>query len=338
MAVRTRGRRPKAEIQEEFGKIKEDSEQDKLSFDAKAAELAKLHDAEVKKAVSDITVEDIVQNLANLGLEVSKALSSLSTKLVEQTELLNSVRAAVTFERKELERLHKIDVVATATDYLIEEYDIKKKQLNEEIETVRKHWEEEQEVREREQKEYDDSLKKNRAREKEEFEYQKGSERKKEHDKYEEEQHVLGRKNKEKQEALEKSWTQREAVLKEKEEELARLKTEVTQFPERLKKDMDKVIAETTRTLESKHKQDMLLFQKEIETEKRLAELKNKPLEEAVSRQFAQIEALQARLEEAKKQVQDIAVKAIEGASGARALAHVNQIAMEQAKTRTTSS
>ena len=42
----------------------------------------------------------------------------------------------------------------------------------------------------------------------------------------------------------------------------------------------------------------------------------------------------QKQLDEAKQQVQDIAVKAIEGASGARALSHVNQIAMEQAKTR----
>jgi colicin import membrane protein len=32
--------------------------------------------------------------------------------------------------------------------------------------------------------------------------------------------------------------------------------------------------------------------------------------------------------------VQDIAVKAIEGASGSKALSHVNQIAMEQAKNR----
>jgi hypothetical protein len=36
----------------------------------------------------------------------------------------------------------------------------------------------------------------------------------------------------------------------------------------------------------------------------------------------------------ATQQVQDIAVKAIEGASGARALSHINQIAMEQAKNR----
>jgi hypothetical protein len=32
--------------------------------------------------------------------------------------------------------------------------------------------------------------------------------------------------------------------------------------------------------------------------------------------------------------VQDIAVKAIEGASGAKALSHLNQVATEQAKNR----
>jgi hypothetical protein len=37
---------------------------------------------------------------------------------------------------------------------------------------------------------------------------------------------------------------------------------------------------------------------------------------------------------EAKQQVQDIGVKAIDGASGAKALSRINQIAMKQAKNR----
>jgi hypothetical protein len=43
---------------------------------------------------------------------------------------------------------------------------------------------------------------------------------------------------------------------------------------------------------------------------------------------------VEKQLGEAKQQVQDIAVKAIEGASGAKALSHINQIAVEQAKNR----
>jgi len=57
-------------------------------------------------------------------------------------------------------------------------------------------------------------------------------------------------------------------------------------------------------------------------------------MQAALQQQTAQNNKLQAQLDEAKKQVQDIAVKAIEGASGAKTLSHVNQIAMEQAKGR----
>jgi hypothetical protein len=46
------------------------------------------------------------------------------------------------------------------------------------------------------------------------------------------------------------------------------------------------------------------------------------------------MDTLRKQEDEAKRQVQEIAVKAIEGASGARALTHVSQIAMEQAKPR----
>ncbi len=41
-----------------------------------------------------------------------------------------------------------------------------------------------------------------------------------------------------------------------------------------------------------------------------------------------------SKMDEAKKQVQEIAVRAIEGASGSKTPAHVNEIAMEQAKHR----
>lgn len=53
-----------------------------------------------------------------------------------------------------------------------------------------------------------------------------------------------------------------------------------------------------------------------------------------MGRQAAQIAALEKQLDSAKQQVQEIAVRAIDGASGAKALSHINQIAMEQAKTR----
>ncbi len=195
-------------------------------------------------------------------------------------------------------------------------------------------WNEEESGRERERIEYEENLKKLRQREKEEHEYQKNIERKKEQDDCDEAQRQQERKTKEKQEALEKSWQARESALKEREEEINRLRKEAAEFPEKSRLETEKTVAEAVKAAEAAHAQELLVLRKDAETEKRLSELKIKTLEETAARQFSQIEGLGQRLEEAKRQVQDIAVKAIEGASGAKALSHVSQLAMEQAKFR----
>jgi len=330
----SRPKRSKAEVEKEFSKITQEAEERKESSNPKAEELARVREAEARQAVEGISVEGVVQKISGLGLEISKALAELSGKLVSEVDRLSAVREAVALETKELERLHKIDIAATALDQLIQDYRLQKETLEAEISSQRTAWAEEERERDRAQKELEENLKKQRQRETEEYEYKKALERKKAQDKYDEDVRLLEKKNKEKQEALEKSWQQREAALKEKEEELARLKRDVDEFPARLKKETDAAAASAVKMTEQRLEQQMLLFKKDAEADKRLAELQIKALQDMVSRQVAEIEILQKQLEEAKKQVQDIAVKAIEGASGAKALAHINQIAMEQAKTR----
>ena len=104
-------------------------------------------------------------------------------------------------------------------------------------------------------------------------------------------------------------------------------------YPVKLQKEISVAVIEKTKSLDDKYKHEMFALQKDIETDRKLAELKIKTLDEMSGKQSIIIEALQRKLEESKMQVQDIAIKAIEGASGSRALAHVNQIAIEQAIT-----
>ena len=327
-----RPKRAKSEVQEEFAEIRRDVEAARETADAKAEEVARLRAQETRQAVDGVTVEGVVQRISGLGLEISKALSDLSSKLAQEVERLSVVRDAVELERGELERLHKIDIAATALDQLVQDYAHQKDHLEGEIAAQRAAWEDESRTAERERKEQEEALKKARAREIEEYEYKKNLERKKAQDKYEEDQRLQEKKNKERQETLEKSWQQRETALKEQEQELARLRKEAQEFPETLKTESEKAAVLSAKAAEQKSAQEILLLKKESETEKRLAELQVKTLEETIARQAAQIAALQKQVDEAKLQVQDIAVKAIEGASGAKALAHINQIAMEQAK------
>jgi hypothetical protein len=329
-----RPRRGKQEVEREFATIEHEAAASREAANAKAEESARLREAEVRQAVEGATVETVVQRISGLGLDISRALGELSDKLTQEVNLLASVREAVALERKELERLHKIDIAATALDQMVQDYAREKQRLEAEVAAQRAEWEEESRTAERERKEQDETLRKQRQREIEDYEYKKQLERKKAQDKYDEEIRLQEKKNQERQEALDKSWQQREAALKEREEELARLRKEAEALPLRLKQEADAAAKEAARAADARYEQQMLVLKKDAEAERRVAELQVKSLEEMVGRQAVQIAALEKQLADAKQQVQDIAVKAIEGASGAKALSHINQIAMEQAKNR----
>jgi len=332
--VPVRVKRVRADVEKEFAKIQEEVERAREAPDAKAEEAARLREGEVRGVVEGLTVEGIVQRISGLGLEVARALSDISAKLTDETQMLASVREAVALERKELERLHKIDIAATTLDQMVQDFTREKQQLEAEISSQRGVWEQESDRVERDRREQEEALKKQRQREIEDYEYKRNMERKKAQDKYEEEVRQTEKKNAEKQETLENSWKQREAALKEQEEELSRLRKESADFPARLQREAAAAAAQARSETEARLEQQTLVLRKDAEAEQRLGELRAKTLEELVARQQAQIAALERQLADAKQQVQDIAVKAIEGASGAKALSHINQIAMEQAKNR----
>lgn len=329
-----RGRRSKAEVQREFAEIEEQVQAARESADPKAEQAARQQEAGVRQAVDGVTVESVVQRVSGMGLEVSKALAGIAEKLTAEVELLASVRAAVALEHAELERLHHIDIAASSLDQMVRDYAAEKQRLEAEIAEQRSEWEASTAAGERERKEQDEALKKQRQREIEDYEYKKQLERKKAQDRYDEEIRLQEKKNQERQQDLEKSWQLREAALKEREDELVRLRKESDEMPARLKKEAEAAAKEATRAAEARLEQQLLVMKKDAETERRLAELQVKTLEETVARQAAHMAGIEKQLTDAKQQVQDIAVKAIEGASGARALSHINQIAMEQAKNR----
>jgi colicin import membrane protein len=329
-----RPKRTKSEVQHEFDDIQQEVSAARETANRKAAEAGRIHDSEVRQAVQDITPESVVTGISALGRDIGRTLSDLSDKITAEVQRLQSVREAVRLEQEELTRLHKIDVAATALDQLVQDYQREKERLESDISTRRSEWEEEVRTTERDRKEVEDQVRKQRQREIDEYEYKKALERKKAQDKYDEEQRLLEKRNKERQEELERSWQLREVALKDREDELARLRADAAAFNERLEKERHAAAAEATKEAERRFEQQILVLKKDNETEKRVSDLQIKSLELTIAKQAEQLGALQKQLDEAKQQVQEIAVRAIEGASGAKALTHINQIAMEQAKNR----
>ena len=100
---------------------------------------------------------------------------------------------------------------------------------------------------------------------------------------------------------MEKSWQQREETLKSQEAELASMRKTVEGYPANLQKEIDKAVAEAIRRTEQKLAHEIELLKRDSDSEKRIAELKIKTLEESLLRQLAQANSMQEQLEEAKK-------------------------------------
>ncbi|MDQ2839744.1 MAG: hypothetical protein M3Y72_01620 [Acidobacteriota bacterium] len=330
----SRNQRSKAQVQQEFGAIREEAETAREAASPKSVEIEQRRAAEVRQSVESVSVDSVAQRISALNGEVSRTLLELSEKLTTEVDLLARVRDAIELERQDLERLHKIDIAATSLDQLIQDYSRERERLGTEIETRRAEWEQEARTAERERKEAEEALRKQRQRENEDYEYRKQLDRKKAEDRYDEEAHLLAKKNEERQAELERTWAQRELSLAEKEEELTRLRQQVEELPQRIAAEKQTALAEATQQVTARYEQQILVLQKDAEAERKVATLQVAGQQETLKRQTEQIAVLEKAVEEAKRQVQDIALKAIEGASGSRALAHVNQIAMEQAKGR----
>ena len=329
----SRSKRSKVEIRREFEDLQEEISV-RETLDPKVEASLKAREDEVRAEVAEVGVEGVVQRIAGLGLDVTRALSEVAEKLTAEVRLLSSLREASILERQELERLHQIDIAATSIDHLVKEHEEKRLALEAELNAKRVNREADNSRLERERLEQAEALERQRRREVDDYEYRKALERKKAQDKYDEEQRLLARQNAERQETLQKDWQRREAALKEREEEIAGMEDRVAAFPACLAGEVEKARQEARREVEAQLERQMLLLEKDAAAEARVAQLSIKALEQQLVAAAGQIATLEKQLAEAKQQVQDIAVRAIEGASGARALSHINQIAMEQAKNR----
>lgn len=335
----------KTEIMDAYENLKAKLEEfsTRTTTDKKVEEIIKTEERKIVERASSYTVENIVKGLADLNLHMGKALTELSEKLTSEASKLDELRQAIDVESRQLEEIRDIRVAADTLALLIQEYETKKKTFEEEtkekeeafarlVRQKKEEWDKEQASHDTMVKERNAALTKERDREREEYEYNLALTRKKDKDVYEQQKTALFRELEEKRILQEKEFTERESVISASESELAELRKKVETFQAALDKGIKE--AEERATLATQQKADMAakLIAKEIEGEKKVLELKIISLQEQVNKQTGQIESLTKQLADANNQVQAIAVKAIEGASGAKTLTTVQEIALEQAK------
>jgi hypothetical protein len=333
----------KEDILKAYAELKDRYQEQAALVTEKKAEVAKASETALVEKASTYTVDSIIKGLADLNCNVGKALTDLASLLTVEADKLGEIRSAIEIETRKLRELYDIDVAAETLALLIQDHEEKKSQFEAEraaaearFETEtsakRAEWKKDQEAYQAALKENDARIKKEREREKEEYEYNLVLARKKDNDLYMENKSTLEKELQAARQKQEQECAARETALTTRETELAELRTRMSNLPAELSTAIEQARKETATQCENQFKQEAILKIKENETDKRVAELRIASLEETASKQALQIETLTRKLEDSSNQVQAIAVKAIEGASNARALNSINEIAMEQAK------
>lgn len=283
----------------------------------------------IVKDASQNSTEKIVKGLAEIKLEIGNSLDTLEERLISEFKKLTELQQAIEIEQKDLENIHEIKVCADGLAALLQAQKEKRLQFEREMEEKknifetemaqkRLQWKKEQDDFELSRKEKDLRLKKEREREEEEYTYALQLKRKKDNDSYEAKRSALEKELNEKRATVERELSDREAFLSSKEKELEDLKAQVAEFPKQLEKAIKDTEKSVMEKLEFTYKHQAELAAKEIEGERKLNKQLISALEAKIKEQDEYISQLTQKADQAGKQVQNIAIKAIEGASSQR--------------------
>ncbi|NET10732.1 MAG: hypothetical protein F6K16_39790 [Symploca sp. SIO2B6] len=294
------------------------------------------------------SVNNILRVLTQLQESFGGAVSNLSETLTQEAVSLQGIQTAVTEQEEQLVDLYELDADEINVDSLIqdyeesektfgEEFDIRQGEINEEVNQARKDWSKEQEDYYRLVHERNDEASKLRQREAEEYLYDLQLERKLSTDTYDQTKKQLYQELEDIQAEQEKEWNTQEEAIATREKEFEELKNKAEALSDELDAAVKKAKEEGKgiATHQAKVKAD--LREKEVAGLKRSYELRLDFLEDTIQDQDERIHSLSKQLDAALKQVQDLAVKAIEGTSDSNSFEAMREIALEQARNQSKS-
>jgi hypothetical protein len=240
--------------------------------------------------------------MTELAKNVSSNLDALLRQMLDDVEKFENLRQAIDLREKQLQSLYHVEVAATTLETLVAEYADKKRafelehttqhaELSDSIATKKRSWQ-------REEEEYEYTLKLHRTREQSQFE--EGIRKK------------------------EAEFQVREDTIKTTEDELETLRSRVANISAEQEKFLQTAEQNVTKRLVAEHTAHTALLEKTWESEKRIFELSFANLETQYKRLETEVIHLKKEAESAQKKAQELAVTVIE--HGGRHSVHRNDM------------
>jgi len=296
-----------------------------------------------KEAMETVIVADslsmkgIGSEIGNLKYEIGNLLVQLSNRLEDGLSKYENVKKAVVLKEKELTEIYEIEKNASSLLALIdaqrmkaEELEVKRnremEELEAEIEATRSEWEQEVNQHEAALKETAAEEKKKRERDAEEYGYSFQRKQTIAHEKFEDEKERIERELQLKRDQVEQELTNREQVLAEQEKEIEELRKKVSGFPIELENAVNKTLKDAKEKFTKEFESQKLLLVKEKDGERNVLRARIDSLDKSLQEKSGQIVQLSGQLEKSYGQVQDIAVKSIEGSANLKTISSIEQI------------
>lgn len=281
------------------------------------------------EVANSLSNDQIVRSCAELKLQLGKALDELETRFSDEYRKFTEIQKAIQAESVRLEEIHEITVNADSLAALLAAQKERKERFEETtakeehdfqeaIAQQKVQWTKEKETYLQQQAEEKKSSQKAREREEEEYQYQKALSRKRDEDAYEAKRAALEAELKAKQQAAEKEFADREALVASQEQEFQRLKEENATFPVKLQTAVDEAKELLIEQLQRQYNFETELARKGEEGERRLLEQTIVTLKAKISEQEKLIEQLTRKADLSSQQVQEIAVRAIDSSRPAQ--------------------
>lgn len=308
----------------------------------------------VLKAVAGISADGVIQETNKLKQEIGGTLNKLSDRLAAEVDKFDQVQLAIEIKERELKEIYEIEKAAATLAALIEtqrqeklrfeeEMAHKQASLTREIEATKLQWQKEKVDHQAEIKEQQEQEDKDRKRKKEEYQYAFEREQQLARDKFEDEKakllvekQALENQMKALKEQTEKELSEREKQINSREKEFESLQAQVAEFPRKLEAAVAEAVQENTGRIELETRYQKDLLQKEFEGQRNVLTARIQSLEKTVKEQNEQIAKLSTQQDAAYQKIQDVAVKAIEGASKANSFSDLQRVLAEQIKKKQT--
>jgi len=289
------------------------------------------------------TVASIISNLTSVQQSIAQSLSNLSAEQVVEAEKLQKIAQQIAEEKAQVKTLYSIDINENTFEETAQSYEEqktsfedtfadKKKAYSEELLNKHMSWNKEQDEYNRKTAERNKEAQTSRKREQDEFDYALKQTRAAQDDAYNQKRKALADELVELKAEKEKAWAEKEKSIADRENEFAEYKRKYEAAEGELQKEVKKAEAEGRAVVEREHKVKLALYNADTDANQKALELRISTQKELIKNQDEQVKKLSVQLENALKQAQSLALKALEGTANAESFSAIREIAVEQAK------